>query len=85
MSRFERKKRGVECLKLKQQGRISFGDLADNAIKELFYVTDEEYDLICDKTTDEELDCIVDIVSFVEVSISDIKRALTIIDKIINS
>ena len=53
MSRFNRKKRGWKSLKIKSNGGIT--DLIDNAIKEAWYITDKEYDTICDKLTDDEL------------------------------
>lgn len=58
MSRFDRKKRGEEALKLKSnvKGRIGLNELFDDTIKGTWYLTDDEYDTICLKMTDEELD-----------------------------
>lgn len=54
MSRFERKKRPEEVLGLK--GKCSLFDLADNEIKQTFYITDAEYDYLTERMLDAELD-----------------------------
>lgn len=54
MSRFERKKRPEELLGLKSKGGLF--DLADNEIKQMFYITDSEYDYLTERMLDAELD-----------------------------
>ena len=54
MSRFKRKQRDYTLLKIKSKGGLP--DLFDNVIKELWYITDYEYDLILEKMSDEEMD-----------------------------
>lgn len=79
MSRLKRKQRPLEVLKLKNSGNML--DLFDNDFKQLFYLTDEEYDLIMDQCSDEELKILV----FPgKVTYSNMKKALNIIDKYIS-
>lgn len=57
MSRLERKKRPIESLKLMDSGGML--DLFDNAIKEYYYLTDEEYDIIAGSCSEEEIELLV--------------------------
>lgn len=78
MSRLKRKQRPLEVLGLKNSGNIL--DLFDNDFKQSFYLTDEEYNLLMEQCSEEELE----ILAFVrKVTYSDMKKALTIIDKYI--
>ena len=78
MTRFERKKRGLESLKIKSSGGMF--DLFDNAIKETWYITDEEYDTLCGCLLDDELDIFVS----ESLSFSQKRLLLNLIDKYIN-
>lgn len=78
MSRLKRKQRPLEVLGLKNSGNIL--DLFDNDFKQTFYLTDEEYRLLMEQCSEEELE----ILAFLrKVTYSDMKKALTIIDKYI--
>lgn len=53
-------------------------DLFDNIIKNTYYISDDEYDYICEKATDEELD------TFLlgdKPTVSEVKQALLLVDK----
>lgn len=78
MSRLKRKQRPLEVLGLKNSGNIL--DLFDNDFKQLFYLTDEEYDLIAEQCSEEELEILA---LPGKVTYSDMKKALNIIDKYI--
>ena len=78
MSRLKRKQRPLEVLGLKNSGNIL--DLFDNDFKQLFYLTDEEYDLIAEQCSEEELEILA---LPGKVTYSDMKEALNIIDKYI--
>ena len=43
-----------EGVKLKGSGGIT--DIFDDAVKQLFNITDDEYDFICENATDDDLD-----------------------------
>lgn len=79
MSRLKRKQRPLEVLGLKNSGNIL--DLFDNDFKQLFYLTDEEYDLIAEQCSEEELEILA---LPGKVTYSDMKKALNIIDKYIS-
>ena len=78
MSRLKRKQRPLKVLGLKNSGNIL--DLFDNDFKQLFYLTDEEYDLIAEQCSEEELEILA---LPGKVTYSDMKEALNIIDKYI--
>ena len=78
MSRLKRKQRPLKILGLKNSGNIL--DLFDNDFKQLFYLTDEEYDLIAEQCSEGELEILV---LSGKVTYSDMKKALNIIDKYI--
>ena len=77
MSRLERKKRPIESLKLMNSGGML--DLFDNEIKSYYYLTDDEYDIIVESCSDEELELLITENS----SFSHLRKCLEIINKYI--
>lgn len=55
-------------------------DAFDNAVKSTWYINDEEYDYICEKATDVELDLFLGKSG----KFSDMKKALEFVDKSID-
>lgn len=53
-------------------------DLFDNAIKQTYYISDDEYDYICENATDEELDMFV---LGQNPTFSEVKQSLLVVDK----
>ena len=53
LSRAERRNRTCEDLGIKNKGGML--DLFDNAIKEIYRITDDEYDYLCENLTDGEM------------------------------
>lgn len=54
-------------------------DLFDNVIKETYYINDDEYDYICEKATDEEIQIFVN----EDATFSQKRQVLNFIDKYI--
>ena len=52
-SRIKRRNRNYEELKIKNSGGIF--DLVDNTMKETYRITDNEYDYLCEKLSDDEM------------------------------
>lgn len=52
-SRIKRRNRNYEELKIKNSGGIF--DLVDNTMKETYRITDDEYDYLCEKLSDDEM------------------------------
>lgn len=76
MSREQRKLRTDIVFK----GCGGLTDAFDDAIKSVWYINDEEYDYICENATDEELDLFLG----GNGKFSDMKKALTTVDKLID-
>ena len=57
MSRLERKNRTFGDIGYKHEGGMF--DLFDNSIKTAYRINDEEYDYICEKATDAELELVI--------------------------
>lgn len=70
-------------IKLKSSGGIF--DLMDNVVKGVFKITDEQYDFICEESTDEELDKFSSILfDNKRVTFAEKRQALQVKNKYIN-
>ncbi len=76
MSREQRKLRTDIVFK----GCGGLTDAFDDAMKSVWYINDEEYDYICENATDEELDLFLG----GNGKFSDMKKSLTIVDRMID-
>tara|TARA_R110000765_G_scaffold334538_2_gene424926 strand:- start:395 stop:643 length:249 start_codon:yes stop_codon:yes gene_type:complete len=76
MSREQRKLRTDIVFK----GCGGLNDAFDDAIKSAWYINDEEYDYICEKATDEELDLFLG----GDGKFSNMKKALATVGKLID-
>ena len=59
---------------------LTLTDAFDDAIKSAWYINDEEYDYICEKATDEELDLFLG----GDGGFSNMKKALATVDNLID-
>ena len=66
---------------IKFAGAGGIPDLLDNIFKEAYYVNDDEYDYICEKATDEELDILT---LMEDATFGQRRQMLKIVDKYIN-
>lgn len=78
MSRFNRKKRPIETLKLKNKGGLN--DLLDNDIKGRWYINDEEFNTLCKKMSDSEMDIFLEN----RLTFSQKRFLLNMVDRYIN-
>lgn len=73
MSRFSRKNR----TDIDYKGCGGLADAFDDVMKQAWYINDDEYDYICEHTSDDELYMIVD----ADKSFSNKRDALIVVDK----
>lgn len=73
--RSERKKR--TDIKFLNHGGLT--DLFDNVVKETYYINDDEYDYICEKATDEEIQIFIN----EDATFGQKRQVLNFIDKYI--
>ena len=74
-SRIKRRNRNYEELKIKNSGGIF--DLVDNTMKETYRITDNEYDYLCEKLSDDEMN----LFSLENLSFTQKKEILIILTK----
>jgi len=73
--RIERRKWTNGDIGFKTSGGIT--DLFDNAIKSALRINDKEYDLLCEKMTDEEMD----LICREELSFGEMRKLLIVLNK----
>jgi hypothetical protein len=74
-TRIKRRNRNYKDLKIKNSGGIF--DLVDNAMKEVYRITDDEYNYLCEKLSDDEMN----LLSLEKLSFTQKKEILVILTK----
>ncbi len=74
MSRFDRKKNSIKY------GGGGLNGFIDDSIKSTWFITDDEYDYICENATDDEINYFL----LFEHSFSDIKKSMIIVDRLLD-